>query len=108
MSFNGPKPEISERRRSAPESFIVVFLLQPNGAYLAVDMSRVEHVNIGAIGPDRAYREVQTAPVEWLVRPAGDPDVQFWLQTHAWDPSGLRYAGREPLIITREGRPLWR
>lgn len=88
-------------------SFVVVFLRQASGAYVAVDVSQVERANIGAIGPNRPYRNVQTAPTEWLPS-REDGAVQLWLQTLAWDLSGRRYRPREPLIITRDGRPLWR
>jgi hypothetical protein len=89
-------------------SFVVVFLLQPNGAYLAVDVSRVELANIGVIGHNRTYRDVQTMPIEWLHRPEGDDSVQIRLQTRARDVAGRRYRPTEPLIITRDGRALWR
>ena len=88
------------------QSFVVVFLLQPGGTYIAVDVSRVEAVNIGAIGPFRSYRNSETAPTEWLRRESDD--VQLWLATTAWDLTGQRYRMREPLIISRDGRPLWR
>jgi hypothetical protein len=87
-------------------SFVVVFLKQPDGRYVAVDVSRVEAVNIGAIGPDRTYRDVHTVPMLWL--PREDDSVQLSLQTRAWALSGQRYVMAEPLIITRDGRPLWR
>jgi hypothetical protein len=89
-------------------SFVVVFLLQANSTYLAVDVSRVERVNIGVAGPNRTYLDLQTNPIEWLPRPEGDDGVQIRLQTHARDVSGQLYRPTEPLIITRDGRPLWR
>jgi hypothetical protein len=88
-------------------SFVVVFLRQANGTYLSVDVSQVERVNIGAIGPDRVYRDTETAPVEWMLRDSDDA-VQVRLRTTTWDVAGRRYRGTEPLIITRDGRPLWR
>lgn len=88
-------------------SFVVVFLRQASGSHLAVDVSRVEQVNIGVIGPHRPYRDVRTVPTEWLPD-RGDDAVQLWLQTRAWDMTGRRYVSREPLIITRDGNPLWR
>jgi hypothetical protein len=93
---------------SAQSSFVVVFLLQRDGSYLAVDVTRVEKVNIGAIGPFRAYKRTETTPTSWLERPQNDDSVQIQLQTHAWDLSGRRYTMNEPLIITRDGTPLWR
>jgi hypothetical protein len=89
-------------------SFVAVFLVQANGSYLGVNVSRVERVNIGAIGPNRTYRNVQTAPTGWLDQPQGDDAVQVWLETQAWDVTGQRYTGREPLIVTRNGMVLWR
>jgi len=93
---------------SAKSSFVVVFLLQRDGSYLAVDVTRVEKVNIGAIGPFRAYKRTETTPTGWLERPQNDDSVQVRLQTRAWDLSGRRYTMNEPLIITRDGTPLWR
>jgi hypothetical protein len=97
-------------------SFVVVFLEQPAGGFRAVDVSRVERTNIGGIGPSRTYTERRTRPVEWLPRSriegtgpyAGLPAVQILLRTHVWDESRVRYTGAEPLIITRDGTPLWR
>jgi len=88
-------------------SFVVVFLRQASGSYLAVDVSQVEQRNIGVIGPFRAYRDVHTVPTEWLPDRANGA-VQLWLQTRAWDMTGQRYLSREPLIISREGNPWWR
>jgi hypothetical protein len=34
--------------------------------------------------------------------------VQIRLRTEVWDEAGTRYVGTEPLIITRDGVPLWR
>ena len=94
--------------RGEGDSFVVVFLLQANGSYLAVDVSQVERANIGVVGPNRTYLDVQTNPIEWLTRPEGDDSVQIRLQTRAQDLSGQLYRPTEPLIITRDGRPLWR
>jgi hypothetical protein len=89
------------------QSFVVVFLVQPGGTYVTVDVSQVEAVNVGRIGPDRSYRNLETVPTGWLRREQAD-SVQVWLQTTAWDLTGQRYRTREPLIIMRDGRPLWR
>jgi hypothetical protein len=94
--------------KSDKGSFVVVFLRQPDGSYLAVDVSAVEKVNIGGIGPNRTYRTVETMPTGWLDRSENATAVQLWLQTRAWDLSGRRYAIREALIITRDGNALWR
>jgi hypothetical protein len=88
-------------------SFVVVFLRQASGSYLAVDVSQVEQKNIGAIGPFRQYRERHTVPTEWLPDRIGGA-VQLFIQTRAWDMNGRRYSTKEPLIITRDGTPLWR
>jgi len=94
--------------KSEKGSFVVVFLLQVNRSYLGVDVSAVEAVNIGAIGPHRTYKTVETAPAGWIDRPRNDDAVQLFLQTRAWDVSGKRYTMNEPLIVTRGGKPLWR
>jgi len=90
----------------AKGSFVAVFLAQADGTYRAVDVSRVESVNIGGIGPNRQYREMRSRPIEWIARQ--DDSVQVRLRTDAWDTSGRHYQMNEPLIITRAGEPLWR
>jgi hypothetical protein len=107
VGFRGTPGPIADRRR-VPQSFVVLFLRQTSGAFLAVDVSQVELANIGFIGPDRTYPDVATVPLEWLARPAEDNMVQIRLQTRARDQSGQRYRATEPLIVTRDGRPLWR
>ena len=92
--------------RGQTSGFVVVFLRQASGAYLAVDVSQVEGANIGMSGPFRAYFDLETVPLEWL--PRDDDSVQIRLQTRARDQSGQRYRPTEPLVITRDGRPLWR
>lgn len=89
------------------QSFVVVFLRQASGSYLAVDVSQVEQNNIGVIGSGRSYRDVDTLPTGWLP-PEPDDAVRIWMQTWAWDMTGQRYGTKEPLLITREGRPGWR
>jgi len=87
-------------------SFVVVFLAQSNGRYRAVDVSNVEQVNIGAIGPFRQYKDVRSGPIDWIARP--DDSVQIRLRTDAWDVEGHHYRMHDPLIITRAGEPFWR
>lgn len=87
-------------------SFVVVFLAQSDGTYRGVDVSQVEKVNIGAIGPFRKYRETRSRPIDWI--PRDDDSVQVRLRTDAWDTAGVHYRMHEPLIITRAGEPLWR
>ena len=87
-------------------SFVVVFLAQADGRYRAVDVSNVEQVNIGAIGPFRKYKDVRSGPIDWIARP--DDSVQIRLRTDAWDLDGRHYRMHEPLIITRAGEPFWR
>src|SRR5688500_9274924 len=50
--------------RGAYSSFVVVFLRRASGAYLAVDVSQVELVNIGVIGSTRGYSDLETVPIE--------------------------------------------
>jgi hypothetical protein len=98
-------------------SFVVVFLQQTNGTYVVADVSRVEEANIGAIGPSRTYKVRRTEPIEWLnlrrieaagSRYDGAEAIQIRLRTQVWDLKGTRYQGAEPLIILRDGTPLWR
>jgi hypothetical protein len=109
VAFKGVERMIPDKlgaRDRGPVSFVVVFLLQPGGTYNVVDVSLVELVNIGRIGPFRSYRNAETTPTRWVHRESDD--VQVWLHTAAWDLTGQRYRSSEPLIITRDGRPLWR
>jgi hypothetical protein len=103
--------------KSPKASFVVVFLEQASGSYLAADVSMVEGVNIGGIGPFRAYKDRRTDPIEWLPlnridatgsRYNGAEAVQVRLRTQVWDLNGTRYQGAEPLIILRDGTALWR
>jgi hypothetical protein len=103
--------------KGAAASFVVVFLDQPGGVMRPVDVSQVERTNIGGIGPFRTYVDRRTRPVEWLglarIEALGSrydraEAVQIRLRTEVWDEAGTRYVGTEPLIITRDGVPLWR
>jgi hypothetical protein len=103
--------------KGAKASFVVVFLQQADEAYVAADVSRVERANIGGIGPFRTYKDRRTDPIEWLrlgrieatgSQYDGAEAVQLRLRTQVWDLSGTRYQGVEPLIILRNGTPLWR
>lgn len=98
-------------------SFVVVFLRQAAGTYRAVDVSRVERVNIGGIGPWATYTARHTEPVEWLpldrIAASGHPfdgteAVQIRFRTRVWDANGVRKSMSEPLIVTRDGIALWR
>lgn len=106
LGINGPRA-----------SFVVVFLQQAGGTYLAVDVSNVERANIGFIGPFRTYSDRHTEPVQWLnlsriealgSRYDGAAAVQIRLRTRAWDARGQRYTGAQALTITRDGTLLWR
>lgn len=92
------------------KSFVVVFLRGEHGRYMAVDVSGVEGPNLGHLGGARRahYRRVETVPMKWIDRPDNHNLVQVILRTRAWDWRGTRYATEEPLVITREGKPMWR
>ena len=52
-------------------SVLFVFLRQPGGKYLAVDVSGMEGCNFGYLGTRReGYDRFETTPVEWLRRRA--------------------------------------
>lgn len=86
-------------------SVIVVFLRQPNGAYLATDASGVEDGNFGklGIGGRAGYERFETVPVQWLRR--DDQLFQVVMRTRAWK-NGKRYTVSEPLIIKPDGTVL--
>lgn len=47
-------------------SLIFVFLRQPDGTFLKVDVSQVENGNFGKLGDARSYYErFETTPLEW-------------------------------------------
>lgn len=89
-------------------SFIVVFLRNQAGKYLAVDVSQVENGNFGKLGREFRRKDFATLPTQWLPRPDNDNLVQVVMRTRVWDLAGRRYTVTEPLVITRDGKPLWR
>ena len=96
--------------RRARQSFIVVFMRIESGQWTAVDISPIERMNIGVIGPDRAYQNFETEPVEWQHWPGGIPDDRLVIvvRTRVWDTAGKRYTMQQPLIMMPDGSPAWR
>ena len=87
-------------------SVIFVFLRQTNGTYVAADSSLVEDGNFGKLGRPRTdYERFETIPVEWL--PRSDGFFQVRMRTRAWR-HGKRYTVSEALVISPEGRALYR
>ena len=86
-------------------SVLFVFLRQPGGKYLAVDVSGMESCNFGYLGTRReGYDRFETTPLKWLHR---DDDLfQLQTRTRAWK-SGQRYTTSETLVIKPDGTCLW-
>jgi hypothetical protein len=88
-------------------SLIFAFLRQPDGNFLAVDVSRVEGANLGKLGTaGRAgFERCETMPVKWL--PRDDGLFQVVMRTRAWK-AGQRHTASEPLVVKPDGTPVWR
>ncbi len=85
---------------------ILVFLRQPGGSFLTVDVSAVESGNFGKLGRARSeYTRFETVPIRWL--PRDDGFFQVVMRTRAW-AGRQRYTVSEPLVIKADGTPVWR
>ena len=85
---------------------VLVFLRQPSGSFLTVDVSAVESGNFGKLGRSRSeYTRFETAPIRWL--PRDDGFFQVVMRTRAW-AGRQRYTVSEPLVIKADGTPVWR
>ena len=82
-----------------------VFVRTARGEFLAVDVSAVENGNLRKLGLGRRRHDVETVPVAWLPRAGDLLQVEFRTRVRS---SGQRYTASEPLIIRRDGTPLWR
>jgi hypothetical protein len=86
---------------------LFVFLRQPGGKYLAVDVSGMEGCNFGFLGTRRQdYDRFETKPVEWLRR---DDDLfQVRMRTRAWK-GRQRYTahGGGTCVIKPDGTTIW-
>jgi hypothetical protein len=88
-------------------SVLFVFLRQPDGKYLAVDVSGMEGCNFGYLGTSReGYDRFETTPVEWLHREDGLFQVR--MRTRAWK-GRQRYtaSGGGTCVIKPDGTTLW-
>ena len=83
----------------------VVFVRSTTGDFVAVDVSAVENGNLRKLGLERRGHDVQTTPVAWLPRDDDLLQVEFRTRVRS---SRQRYTASEPLIIRRDGTPLWR
>jgi len=88
-------------------SVLIVFLRQPSGRFLAVDVSGMEGRNFGFLGTRREdYDRFETVPVEWLRR--DDGLFQVRMRTRAWKGK-QRYTahGGGTCVIQPDGTALW-
>jgi len=88
-------------------SVLFVFLRQPTGKYLAVDVSGMESCNFGFFGTRREdYDRFETTPVEWLRRDDGWFHVR--MRTRAWKGK-QRYTahGGGTCVIKPDGTTIW-
>jgi len=87
-------------------SLCLVLIKRPNKSFIVVDVSNVEYGNFGKFGYPRSYYDrYETTPVEWLKR--DDSHFQIVFRTRAWK-DGQRYTVKEPLIVKKNGEPIWR
>jgi len=87
--------------------FCAIVQKTPSGEWLLVDVSRVEAGNFGKLGTKRVkYERYETTPVKWLKRD-DDNYYQCEFRTRAWQ-GGQRYTVSEPMLITKQGTPLYR
>jgi hypothetical protein len=88
-------------------SFLVAFVRTASGQFVSADISRVEDGNFGKLGTDaHQFRRFETKPVRWILR--DDGLYQVTIQTAAWRSDNKRMVAAEPLIINRDGLPLFR
>jgi hypothetical protein len=86
----------------------IVMFIQGNGkSFKPVDISLVEDGSLGkiGIGGRKSCSKVESVPVEWIAR--DDECFQIKIRTRAWK-DGQRYTVYEPLIVTADGRALYR
>lgn len=87
------------------QSQVVAFLLREDGAYQAIDVSRVERANLMKLQQDPNFDRVESRPIGWIERE--DELYQIEIQTRAWR-SGQRFTVSEKLLIEPNGKVLWR
>jgi len=73
---------------------------------LPTDVIEVEARIIGAIGPFRAYTRRETIPVTW--EEWSDDRRVLRARTTVWDAMGQRYRGKDFVMFSKDGVPLWR
>ena len=87
--------------------YMVGFVRVADGAMKNFDISAVESANFGKLGMDRKkFSRWETKPTGWSIPEAGI--FRLMVVTTAWDQEGKRYTMREPMIIRKDGSPLWR
>jgi hypothetical protein len=93
-------------RDSSPHALFVV-LLPSSGDAVLVDVSRIESQNIGKLGVARSaeYDAVISDATEWV--PRLDGLLQVEVRTQAWK-EGKRQAALEKVVVSPDGRVLWR
>ena len=104
--WNRDKSAVAVAVKRPAGTLALVFVRRRSGEFLAVDVSAVENGNLRKLGLDRRHlQHFDTAPVTWL--PRDDDLLQVEFRTRVWS-SGQRYTASEPIIIRRDGTPLWR
>ena len=103
--WNRDKTAVAIAMKRPTGTLAVVFVRSSTGGFVAVDVSAVENGNLRKLGLERRAADVETAPVAWLPRDDDLLQVEFRTRVRSW---GRRYTASEPIIIRRDGTPLWR
>ena len=105
--WNPVKTAIVITFHSSKKTTIYMFIPDKEEKYKAVDISLVENGNIGKIGiaGREQYSKIESTPFEWIIRK--DENYQIKIRTRAWK-DGQLYTVYEPLIVTEDGKPLYR
>ena len=104
--WNRDKTAVAVAVKRPAGTLALVFVRRRSGEFLAVDVSAVENGNLRKLGLDRrSLQHCDTAPVAWLPRDDDLLQVEFRTRVRS---SGQRYTASEPIIIRRDGTPLWR
>ena len=106
-AFWGPDNSVLAVTFSKEEGTLCLVVFHDKNSQLkVVDVSPVESGNFGKLGFRRShYQKYTTFPKKWIARE--DDLIQISFVTQAW-LNGQRYTVSEPLIIQRDGTPLFR
>ncbi len=102
--WNYEKSAIAVYPSDENQTSIYLFIKDSSDKFIAVDISLVEKVNLGAIGSNRHFDKVESKALQWLEH---EKYYQIRVETKAW-VKGKRYRHSEKLLIKKSGKVLWR